>query len=77
MPLLLPETLEKINRQVYARFPAVRGVKPSVRRVGEGVDLVRLTYTKRAQTEDGHVIVQRVRVVVTRAGKIVKMVVAR
>ena len=69
MPLLPPATLEHINRQVYRRFPAVKGTKPTVRREGS---LIRLIYTHRATTPDGYTITQRVRVLVTTEGKIVK-----
>ncbi len=69
MPLLLPATLERINRQVYRRFPAIRGAKPTLRREGA---LIRLIYTHRAATPDGYAITQRVRVLVTAEGKIIK-----
>jgi len=76
MALLEPEVLQKINRKVYQRFPAVKGVKPSVRRAGHN-DLVRLTYTTRAQTADGFTLTQRVQALVTPTGKIVKMTTVR
>lgn len=75
MPLLDPETLQAVTRKVARKFPAVRGRKPTVRREGE--TLVRLIYRIDAETADGHKIVQRVRVVVTREGKILKMSTSR
>ena len=77
MALLAPDVLQRVNRQVYRRFPAVDGVKPSVRRAGHN-DLVRLTYTTRAQTADGFTLTQRVQVLVRpEDGKIVKMTTVR
>ena len=77
MALLEQEVLRKVNRKVYQRFPAVKGVKPSVRRAEGNRDLIHLTYTTRAQTADGFSLTQRVQVLVTPTGKIVKMTTVR
>jgi len=71
MPLLSPEVLKTVTRAVARKYPAVKQVRPTVRRGERGT--VRLIYRIRASTADGHTITQRVRVTVTPEGKILKM----
>ncbi len=70
--------LQKVNRQVYRKFPEFRGVKPKVqasRRAGEGQDAV-LIYRRRVTTEDGQRLTRVLRVVV-RNGRILRMLTSR
>jgi len=64
------QALEKVNRRVFRKFPEMSGVKPSVRRRGEVIQLIYRTQTR---TADGHLLPRRVRVVATPEGKILKM----
>ncbi len=64
------QTLEKINHRVFRKFPEMRGIKPSVRRRGEVIQLI---YRSQARTPDGHILNRWVRVLVTPEGKILKM----
>jgi hypothetical protein len=64
------QTLNKVCRQIYNRFPQVEGQKPKIKPQTE--DIFLLIFESRAITADGKSIRQTVRVTVTRNGKILK-----
>lgn len=68
-------TLSSICRQVYEKFPEVKGSRPKVKSQGEDSSL--LIFDGKASTPDGKVISRTVRVVVTSAGKITKITTSR
>lgn len=69
--MLNAQTLEKVCEQVYRRYPELAGKKPQVQeRPGEQFLLI---FRGEGQAADGRKIAQTVRVVVSAAGKIVKV----
>jgi hypothetical protein len=69
------QSLASICEQVYRRFPEISGVQPRVQE--QGVDQLLLVFHGSARTADGKSISRTVRVVVSPAGKIVKMTTSR
>jgi hypothetical protein len=65
------QNLANICEQVYRRFPEVAGKQPRVFPQAEGQLL--LVFHATAKTSDGRALPRTVRVVVSAAGKIVKM----
>jgi hypothetical protein len=63
-------TLESICNQVYRRYPAVSGARPSVQAQGDNTLLI---FRAKAKTEDGKALSIIVRAVIDPAGKILKM----
>lgn len=69
------QTLAGICEQVYRRFPEVAGKQPRVQHQPD--DRLLLIFHATAKTSDGRSIPRTVRVVVSAAGKIVKMTTSR
>jgi len=65
-----PQILQKVCRQIYARFPQVQGQKPKVKPQTEEIYL--LVFESRATTADGKTLHHTVRATVTKTGKIIK-----
>lgn len=63
-----------ICRQVYARFAALRGVKPTVQAAGPNRVY---TFQKRLPAAEGRLVQQVVRVTVAPDGRVLKMVASR
>lgn len=64
------QTLNKVCRQIYNRFPQVEGQKPKIKPQTEETFL--LIFEGHATTADGKSIRQTVRATVTKNGKILK-----
>jgi len=62
--------LDKVCRQVYSRFPEVRGQKPRVK--PQAGDTYLLIFETQAATADGKIIHRTVRVTANSGGKILK-----
>jgi hypothetical protein len=67
--------IDSICRQVYQRFPEVKGSKPSVRTQTTSQSV--LIFKGKGTTADGNTIQRTVRVVVSDQGKILKMTTSR
>ena len=66
---------EAACKAAYRKVPALRGVKPSQRRVGESLVF---TFTKRVATSPGGpMLSQRVKVSTSASGRVEKVVVGR
>ena len=63
--------LNAVNRQVYQKYPEVRGAAPKVKVQAAGTYL--LIYEGEAKTADGHSLHRTVRAVVSESGKITKL----
>ena len=68
-------TLDTLCQQVYRKFPNVKGLAPVVTKQGE--DRYLLVFTGSGATPDGKTIQQKVRVVATGAGQIIKSTMSR
>ncbi len=69
------QVLQKVCRQIYTRFPQIRGQKPKVKPQTEEIYL--LVFEGRATTEDGKTLHHIVRATVTKTGKILKTTISR
>ena len=71
-------TLQRVNRQVYAKFPDLAGVRPKVQPVTlpNGEERIVLVYRRTVRTADGRKLPRFVRVVL-RKGRILKMTTSR
>lgn len=69
------QSLASICEQVYRRFPEVAGKQPRVQH--QPGDKLLLIFHSTGKTADGRAISRSVRVVVSAAGKIVKMTTSR
>ena len=69
------QTLASICEQVYRRFPEVAGIQPRIQ--DQAGDHLLLIFHATAKTADGRSIPRTVRIVVSPAGKIVKMTTSR
>ncbi len=69
------QILDNICRQIYSRFPEVRGCKPKVRSYAQNQSL--LIFEGKSHASDGHAIPRTVRVVVNASGKIAKVTTSR
>jgi len=67
--------LDQVCKQVYQRFPALRGTHPQVQPYAEGQFL--LLFNGSAKTADGRALNQTVRVVAGADGSIKKMTASR
>lgn len=67
--------LDSICRQIYSRFPEVKGCKPKVSSYAQNQSLLIFEGTSRAV--DGRAIPRTVRVVVNTGGKIAKVTTSR
>jgi hypothetical protein len=67
--------IDQISKQVFQRFPALRGSHPSVQPYAGGQFL--LIFSGSAKTEDGRTLQQTVRVVAGADGSIKKMTASR
>lgn len=71
------ELIEKVNKQIYRRFPAVKGSKPRVQsRQPGGVNSSReytLAYHNKVTTSTGKSMPYWVRVVIDERGNIIKI----
>jgi len=65
------ETLEKVSRQVFTKFPYLKDAVPEVRQTTE--DTFLLIYKGEVFTADDHVLPVLVRVVTDLNGKILKI----
>jgi hypothetical protein len=70
-----PKIIDKINQQVYRKFPAVQGISPKVQAAPE--DRIQLVYQGKAKTADGKSLPIIVRVVADSVGKILKLSTSR
>lgn len=68
-------SLSSIYEQVYKRFPEISGVQPRVQ--NQPGDQLLLIFQGSARAADGKTIPRIIRVVVSPAGKIVKMTTSR
>jgi len=64
-----------VCKQVYQKFPEVRGSKPKMKAQSNEVTL--FIFEGKATTPDGRVILRTVRAVVNAAGKITKLTTSR
>ena len=74
--MLGSELLQKINQQVYRRFPDFKGIKPKVRTQSlpeAAAPNYLLTYESQASLENGKTLKRWVRVVADGKGKILKL----
>ena len=69
------KTLDMICKQVYQKFPEVKGIKPKVKAYSETQSL--LLFQTRSETADGRSLPRTIRVVVDQSGKIAKMSTSR
>ncbi|MDT8896870.1 MAG: hypothetical protein ACPLUL_01385 [Thermanaerothrix sp.] len=69
------QTLHKVCRQIYNRFPQVEGQKPKIKPQTEEIFL--LIFESRATSADGKSHHQIVRATVTKNGKILKTSLSR
>ncbi len=69
---LADDILERINRQVYTKFPELDGVRPEQRQAPSGPNVI-LTYRRKCTTEDGFRIERVVRATIAPDGQVVKM----
>jgi hypothetical protein len=69
------QQIDNICRQVYARFPEVNGVKPSISEYSGTSTL--LIFSTKVKAADGKTMPRNVRVVVGPDGKIAKMTTSR
>ena len=76
MELLSEKTITLVNRRVYAKFPEVKGVRPTQKRAPSGSNVI-LTYRYKLTTEDGHGIERVVRATVAPDGQVVKLSTSR
>lgn len=68
-------TLEKVCQSVYQQFPSVKGQNPKVSK--QGNDRYLLIFSSSGKTPDGGIIQQRIRVVATEDGQIIKTSMSR
>jgi hypothetical protein len=69
---------DEICERVYSRFPAMRGVNPSIRRQqAQGQDRFLLCFETAVSLDDGARMSTTVRVVANAEGKIIKMTSSR
>jgi hypothetical protein len=66
------DIVEKVSRQVFAKYPEVANTRPSVQTVGAGGNSL-LIYKGSGKTANGITIQRVVRVVVSETGKIIRM----
>ena len=69
---LADDILERINRQVYTKFPELDGVRAEQKRAPSGPNVI-LTYRRKCTTEDGFRIERVVRATIAPDGQVVKM----
>lgn len=75
---LTRQAKEDICERVYSRFPAMKGVRPSIRRQqAQGQDRFLLCFEASVLLEDGAGMSTTVRVVVNADGRILKMTSSR
>lgn len=67
--------LEQVCKDVYLQFPAVKGQRPTVSK--QGADKYLLLFSSSGNTPDGLVIQQKIRVVATEQGQIIKTSMSR
>ncbi len=65
------EALDKVNQVVNSQFPYLRGVEPEVSKMEDGDYL--LIYKGQATTADGHLFPIFIRVLMDKAGIILKI----
>jgi hypothetical protein len=68
-------SIDQVSKQVFQRFPGLKGSKPQVKPYAGGQFL--LIYSGSAKTADGKTLRQTVRVVSSSDGKIVKLTASR
>jgi hypothetical protein len=73
---LADEILERINRQVYARFPELDGARAEQKPAPSGPNVI-LTYRRKCTTEDGFRVERVVRATIAPDGQVVKMSTSR
>lgn len=67
--------LEQVCKAVYSQFPAVKDQRPKVSK--QGPDKYLLLFSSSGNTPDGLVIQQKIRVVATEQGQIIKTSMSR
>lgn len=67
------ETVQKISKRVYSRFPRMKGSKPKIKQSKSAGGNYVLTYNNTAEGPGGRPINQFVRVVADGNGRIIKM----
>lgn len=67
--------LEKICKQIYKDYPTTKGQAPTVSKMGSGQYL--LIFSSSGKAPDGMIIQQRIRVVATDDGQIIKTSMSR
>jgi len=67
--------LEKLCKQIYNQFPIVKGQNPVVSQ--QGSDRYLLVFSASGKTPDGKSIHQKIRVVATDSGEIIKTSMSR
>lgn len=68
-------SLDKVCKSIYSRFPPLKNVRPKVSKQGE--DQFLLVFSSSGETPDGKTIKQTIRVVATNDGKIMKTSMSR
>lgn len=69
------KTISSVSKQVYQKFPEVRGTAPKVKpQTGETTLLI---FEGKATAADGRIIQRTVRAIVNAAGKITKLTTSR
>lgn len=69
------KTLSAVSKQIYAKFPEVRGAKPKVTEYGDNQYLI--IFQGMAMSSNGKPIPRTVRAVVNEEGKIIKTTTSR
>jgi len=69
------KSIEKVNQKIYRQYPPLANKKPKVSKQGEGRYL--LIYTSAGTSPDGKNIQQKIRVVATEDGRILKTSMSR
>ena len=69
------QTLDKVCKAIYRQFPPLKNVRPKVSKQGE--DNYLLVFSSSGETPDGKAIKQKIRVVATSNGQIIKTSMSR
>ena len=67
------DTVQKISKRVYSRFPGMKGSKPKIKQPKSAGGNYVITFNSKVEGPGGHSINRFVRVVADGNGKIIKM----